>query len=182
MNQSEYAIHRGVSAPYISRLVKLGKIPKQRDGSIDPVAADAALAALADPGKAGVVAYHAAKKRAEEYPSDAPDPDPAEEGETYSDSRRRDATAAADLREMERDRIKGELIDRRAYAKGCEDAGSTLGKELDGLIHRLAPLVAGESSITRCRELIAAEVFRARTAIADTLDALAADPQHGTRQ
>lgn len=182
MNQSEYALHRGVSAPYISRLVKLGKIPKQRDGSIDPDEADAAMAAMADPGKAGVVAYQAAKKRAGVLAADLPEADPAGETESFSDSKRRDAKAAADLREMERDRIKGDLIERRPYQKAAEDAFIALGKEFDNMIHRLAPLVFGAGSITACRELIAAEVFRARDALADTMEALAADPRAGTKQ
>jgi hypothetical protein len=193
MNQTEYAVHRQVSSSYISRLVKLGKIPRDRNGKIDPTVADAALAGMADPGKASVVAYHAAKRdRSAEYPSDVPDepPKPAEtpigdlvdQAETFSEAKRRDAEAAADLREMERDRIKGDLVERRAYAKGCIDAASALGKELDGMIHRLAPLVAGEPGITKCRELIAAEVFRARDVFADTLEALAADPRNGTKQ
>ena len=163
-------------------MVKLGKIPKRRDGSIDPDEADAALAAMADPGKAGVVAYQAAKKQGDKYQPAAPEHGPVDGAETFSDSKRRDAKAAADLREMERDRIKGDLIERRAYAKGCEDAAIALGKELDNMIHRLAPQVFGAASITVCRDLIAAEVFRARDALADTLEALAADPRNGTRQ
>ena len=179
MNQTEYAAHRGVSRPYICRLIKLGKIPRAADGSIDADEADAALAAIADPGKAGVIAHHAAKRDA--TAPDAPASGPGDT-ETFSDSKRRDAKAAADMREMERDRIKGELIDRRAYAKGCEDAAIALGKELDNMIHRLAPQVFGAASITACRDLITTEVFRARDALADTLEALAADPRNGTRQ
>ena len=182
MNQTEYAAHRGVSRPYISRLVKLGKIPRDADGSIDADEADAALAAIADPGKAGVIAHHAAKRGRPAAPSGEPGPADLSDGETFSDSKRRDAKAAADLREMERDRIKGDLIERRPYQKAAEDAFIALGKEFDNMIHRLAPLVFGAGSITACRELIAAEVFRARDALADTMEALAADPRAGTKQ
>ena len=179
MNQTEYAAHRGVSRPYICRLIKLGKIPRAADGSIDADEADAALAAIADPGKAGVIAHHAAKRGAATPDAPATGSDDAE---TFSDSKRRDAKAAADLREMERDRIMGDLIERRPYQKAAEDAFIALGKELDNMVHRLAPLVFGAGSITACRDLIAAEVVRARDALADTMEALAADPRAGTKQ
>lgn len=179
LNQKEYAAHRGVSAPYINKLVKQGAIPIGKDGKIDPGAADRALAAQSDPGKAGVVASNAARRRAEltkppvemEFThSDLPTPvGPFHRAKTV------DAEYAAKLRELDYRARIGSLIEREAYAKGCEDAAVALGKELENMVHRLA-------NITGQRELIAAEVFRARDAMADTLEALAADPRNGTRQ
>lgn len=181
MNQTEYAAHRGVSGAYISKLVKLGKIPKMADGSIDPDIADAALVAAADPTKAGTAAYHAAQRakgRAEQLPL----AEPGAPVGNFNRAKTTDAEYVAKLRELDYKERTGELIGRHAYAKGCEDAALALGKELDGMIHRLAPLVAGESSIAKCRDMITLEVFRARDALADTLEALAADPRDGTRQ
>lgn len=183
LNQKEYAAHRGVSAPYINKLVKQGAIPIGADGKIDPNAADRALAAQSDPGKAGVVASNASR-RGTAAPSAPPATPPTKElpaGDAltpvgpFHRAKTVDAEYAAKLRELDYRQRIGSLIDRDAYAKGCEDAAVALGKELDNMIHRLA-------NITGQRELIAAEVFRARDAMADTLEALAADPRNGTRQ
>jgi hypothetical protein len=182
MNQTEYAAHRGVSGAYISKLVKLGKIPKLADGSIDPDVADAALAGAADPNKAGTAAYHAAQRANGQAETRQPPLEPGVPVGNFNRAKTVDAEYVAKLRELEYKERTGELIGRHSYAKGCEDAAMALGKELDGMIHRLAPVVAGESNVARCRELISAEVFRAREQIANTLEALAADPRDGTRQ
>lgn len=62
MNQVEYAAHRGVKKQYINKLVRTGVIPLDANKRIDPVAADAILAAQADPSRDGVV-----KANAERY-------------------------------------------------------------------------------------------------------------------
>ncbi|MGL4233158.1 MAG: hypothetical protein ACRCWJ_17460 [Casimicrobium sp.] len=55
LNQSQYAQRIGVSRQRVSDLVKAGKIAKDENGKIDPIAADIALARVADPSKAGVI-------------------------------------------------------------------------------------------------------------------------------
>jgi hypothetical protein len=180
MTQTEYAKHRGVSQPYINRLVKQGKIPLA-DGKIDPETADAALDAAADPSKGGVRASNAERRQTRPDAPAAP-PEPGAPIGQFNRAKTVDATFVAKLRELEYKKQIGALIEREPYAKANEDAGAMLRKELDAMQHRLAPLVAGESSIQRCRELIAVEVDRACAMIADTLEALAADPRSGTRQ
>ena len=183
MSMSAYARQRGVSPQYISQVVKRGTF-KLKNGKVDPVIADAALGAMADPGKAAVVASHAARRAAPPDAPAAPASVPADGAPVGQFNRAKtvDATFVAKLRELEYKKQIGDLIERAAYAKGNEDAGAVLRKELEAVQHRLAPLVAGESGIQRCRELSAAEIGRACTAIADTLEALAADPRAGTRQ
>src|ERR1035441_4292775 len=44
LSNREYGRHAGVSAPYVQKLVAGGKIPCLADGSLDPVACDAARA------------------------------------------------------------------------------------------------------------------------------------------
>lgn len=185
ISMSEYARQRGVSPQYISQVVKRGTF-KLKKGKVDPAIADAALGAMADPGKAAVVASHAARRAG---PPDAPAvPPPAASPEgiapvgQFNRAKTVDATFVAKLRELEYKKQIGELIERGPYAKACEEASAALWKELDAMQHRLAPLVFGAESIQRCRELIAAEVTRSAQQLADTLDALAADPRAGTRQ
>ncbi|MGO9539828.1 MAG: hypothetical protein ACLPN2_04430 [Terriglobales bacterium] len=44
LSNRQYGKHAGVSAPYVQKLVNAGKIPVLPDGSLDPVACDAARA------------------------------------------------------------------------------------------------------------------------------------------
>lgn len=185
MNQKEYAAHLGVAPSRITALVQQGRIPKERDGSIDPAKADAALGKSLDRAKQAALRGALATPSGEAGGRTAETPPQASDGAPVGQFNRAktvDATFVAKLRELEyRERIGG-LIERDAYAKGCQDAAAAMAAELDNLVHRLAPVVAGESSISKCREIIAEEVFRARDTMANQLEALAADPRDGTRQ
>lgn len=55
MNRSQYAKRIGVSRQHVSKLVEKKKIPIDHNGLIDPLAADAALASVADPSKRAVI-------------------------------------------------------------------------------------------------------------------------------
>lgn len=188
LSHRAYAEQVGLSQPYISRLVKQGRIPVDENGRIDPVVADAALLRNADPGKDGVRAANAARRGEQSGIATKPPAREPEEpiGETgggsYSDARRRDAMAVAAMRELDLAQRTGELIERAAYAKGNEDCGATLSREIENAINRLAPMVFGAPSVAKVRELLTVELNRARDAAADTLEVLAADPREGTRQ
>lgn len=51
MTQREYAAHKGVSQPAVSKALKTGRIKLESDGKIDPVKADAAWSRNTDPEK-----------------------------------------------------------------------------------------------------------------------------------
>lgn len=51
MSRAEYARHRGVSRPAVTKAVQAGRIPLEPDGRIDPMRADAAWRANTDPSK-----------------------------------------------------------------------------------------------------------------------------------
>ena len=50
MSQRRYAARIGVSHVYIGRLIRQGKLPADEHGKVDPVEADAALAAISSEG------------------------------------------------------------------------------------------------------------------------------------
>lgn len=172
---SAFARELGVSQPYVSKLVKQGKIPVNAEGKIDPELAKAALRRNTTSDVGGPT----------QPAGPAPRSDDAAIGETggssYNDARRRDAMAVASLRELELAQRTGQLVERVPVAKACEDAGIALGKEFDAAANRLAPAVFGADSVAKARELITAELTRVREIIADTLEAIAAS-RGATRQ
>lgn len=58
LTKSEFAASRGWSKPYVSKLVKLGRLVLTPDGRVDVTATDALLAETADPSKGGVTQRH----------------------------------------------------------------------------------------------------------------------------
>lgn len=58
LTKSEFAASRGWSKPYVSKLVKLGRLVLTADGRVDVTATDTLLAETADPSKGGVTQRH----------------------------------------------------------------------------------------------------------------------------
>lgn len=171
---SAFAREIGVSQPYVSKLVKQGRIPVTADGKIDPELGRAALRRntvrevdVPPPPKVGLPT------------GDAPGGETG--GSSYNDAKRRDAMAVAALRELELAQRMGQLIERAPATKAGEDAGIALGKECEAAANRLAPAVFGAESVAKAREMIVAELNRMREVFTDTLEALAA-ARGATRQ
>lgn len=178
LSYSAFGREVGLSQPRISQLVKAGTIPVNADGKID---LDVGLAALRrnTTSSAGRSTGPASSLPAAPASSDAPIGETG--GGSYNDARRRDAMAVAALRELDLAQRTGQLVERVPVARACEDAGLTLGKELEAATNRLAPAVFGAESVAKARELIAAELTRVREVIADTLEAIATS-RNATRQ
>ena len=64
VTKSEYARRRGKNPAYIGDLVKAGKLPKRRDGKIDPAVCDPIMDQLAKSGPPQLRAHHEAMKAA----------------------------------------------------------------------------------------------------------------------
>jgi len=172
---SAFARKIGVSQPYISKLVKQGRLPLTADGKID-----------LELGKAALARNTLRDMTPSSDPAAPPAPAPeAPVGETgggsYNDAKRRDAMAVASLRELELAQRTGQLVERVPVAKACEDIGIALGKELDAAANRLAPAVFGAESVAKARDLIIAEHNQVREILADMLEAIAA-ARGATRQ
>ncbi len=58
LTKSEFAASRGWSKPYVSKLVKLGRLVLTPDGRVNVTATDTLLAETADPSKGGVTHRH----------------------------------------------------------------------------------------------------------------------------
>lgn len=135
MTQREYAAHRGVSQPAVSKAIKTGRIQLEADGRIDPVKADAAWKRNTDPEKqanghtGGAKAprrppTRAPTEEARPEPRPAAIP-PAMPPETdlapkldYNRARTVRETYAAKLAELEYKEKSGQLIKREAVHVG----------------------------------------------------------------
>lgn len=170
-----YAKHRGVSQPYISQMVKRGKIPLV-DGKIDPVAADAALDAHADVDMAPVAAYHAARRSSAKSPeAPAPSFDPADDppiGEgryvetALSRAKTKDAEYQAKQRQIDYERSVGKLVEMIEVARAIGAIAPALN-QLDTIPDRIIARLRAAPDDHTARLMLAEEIAAGRQAIAD---------------
>jgi hypothetical protein len=172
ISQSEYARQRGVSRQYVSRLVRQGVIALE-NGKVDPVKADAALAARRDPARPmrRKQVNTEVQRAAETRPQDAA---------VSTDTVQLPGSGGGDLPKMLlKTRIKSELekgklleIKARVEAGKYVDADEVKVAAFnrarivrDGLLNipdRMASLLAAESNEHKVHELLTQEI---RTAL-----------------
>lgn len=147
MSKAEFADSRGWSRPYVSKLVKQGRLVLTDDGKqVDVEASLALLGETADPSKAGVAERHQ-RERAEKgvhslvSPLAPPSPAPsAGGGDNYQKARAHRETYLALLAEDEFLKGRGELVERKAV----DTAAFNTARTLRDLILGLPPKIAGE--------------------------------------
>ncbi|MEZ1745671.1 MULTISPECIES: terminase small subunit [Pseudomonas] len=151
MTKAEYADSRGWSRPYVSKLVKLGRIVVTPDGKVDAEASDQLLSATADPSKAGVAERHhqdRLEKGVYAHLSHAAEPSPAlpssslAPGATpdYQKARARREFALALLAEDEHRKVRGETCERA----GVDSGAFTAARALRDLLFGIPPKLSGE--------------------------------------
>ena len=172
MTQGEYARHRGVSRPYISKLVKNGVVVVRRD-KIDRVASDAVLddkpvddvdTALAAPLPAGGAPDASGAEL-------AGDPQP-ELGASFGQARTIDMMFRARLRRLEFEQKQGKLIEAEVYRSAAANAFRMFRDGMLGLPDRLATVLAAESDPKKVHLALKAEITRQLEAAADAILAL----------
>ncbi|MDG9855645.1 terminase small subunit [Pseudomonas aeruginosa] len=150
MTKAEYADSHGWSRPYVSKLVKLGRIVVTPDGKVDVEASDQLLSATADPSKSGVAERHhqdRLERGVYAHLSHAAEPSPAlpsslVPGATpdYQKARARREFALALLAEDEHRKVRGETCERA----GVDSGAFTAARALRDLLFGIPPKLSGE--------------------------------------
>jgi hypothetical protein len=141
MSQAEFAKHRRVSEPYVSKLkgrgvlIMVGKL-------VDVAASDAVLDDKPVPGIQG------------------------EEPATLTEARHREMVYRGKLRKLEFERESGELLPRAEVEGTWDEAITTCRSVLLAIPGNLAERLAAESDPVVCGELVEAEVRRALECLA----------------
>ena len=110
--QAAYARHAGLSRPYISKLVKNGRIPIGKDGKIDFAEADAARAEGEDPSVA------IGKKSSG----------------TYTKARAAREAFNAKLAQLEYEGAIKRLLPKASVERALVDASRVIAQQLNGLV------------------------------------------------
>lgn len=150
MSKRQYAKHRGVSRAAIAGALRDGRITAGPDGMIDPVRADADWLANTRP-------------RVGNPPTTPPGMTPAGKSVTppepvkprvelsdvavaaYNESRARREAANAEMAELERDRLRGLLVDADQVRNDAFMAARAVRNTLQAIPARLSALLASEA-------------------------------------
>ena len=167
MTKSEYAKHRGVSKPYITKLAKNGILVLRGD-KVDVRASDTVL---------------------DDKPVDDVDPPPAQAssvgpaprpmaeplgqaGASFGQARTIEMVFRAKLRRLEFETKQGRLIEAEAVRKTIADAVRSLRDGILGLPDRLATVLAAESDSKKVHVTLKTELSRELEALAIAIRAI----------
>lgn len=159
VSKGEYAKRKGWSAPYLSKLIKQGKVPTIGK-KIDPEAADAALAKrgtgkLQPRPKVNAV-KRAAPKSDEKLMSD----------EDFMAARTRREIADANLKEVELAQRRSELVDREETVHEWTALISNAKSKLLQFSAKLAQRLTGVESTAQIKAIVDADVYDVLTELA----------------
>lgn len=146
VTQAEFARLIGVARSYITKLKTAGRIVLTEAGEVDVEASRLRISETADPNRDDVVIRWAQQRGETSIQAPAmgdDDEDEGPRGSTYADARARKESAAADMAEMERDKMRGALIERAAVEAAVEDVMTAVRQSLEQQPHRIAPMLVG---------------------------------------
>ena len=180
MSQRRYAARIGVSHVYIGRLIRQGKLPADEHGKVDPVKADAALAAMREPARpqrrAGPAKTSSGDAAAvvNNAIADGPPPVPFRSGGDLPTlllkTRIKSEAERAKLLEIKAKVEAGKYVDADEVRVAAFNKGRTVRDNLLNIPGRLAAVVAAETDERKCFELIDSEIKAALKVLAGDTD------------
>jgi len=165
---SAFARRLDVRPSYITKLRHDGRLVLTDDGKRVKVAESIArIEETRDENRDDVRARHAKEKKKKAGASmevgppapqasalAPPEKKPRAERSKFSDYRTRKMLADAELAEMERDKIRGTLVQLDTVRAAGVEVGTALRAALENMPDQLAPLVAATMDEDRCRQIL----------------------------
>jgi hypothetical protein len=164
MSRAEYARHRDVSRPAVTKWAQIGRIALANDGRVLVDESDALLAATVQ--RRGPKPKAAVAPTAQQAAAARP-----VEG-SLTEARTDQARAKARLDDLEYRKRAGELVDRGGTTKAIADSLAPILSRLDSLSTRAAPRLLQMTEVGQIQDVIDEEVVAIRQEIADVLRAM----------
>ena len=165
MTKSEYANHRGVSKPYITKLAKNGVLVL-RGGKVDVAATDTVLD---DKPVDDVDAPPSMPQPVGAAPPPRPADGLGQGGASFGQARTIEMVFRAKLRRLEYETKQGKLIEAELVRKTIADAVRGLRDGILGLPDRLATVLAAESEAKKVHVTLKTELARQLEALANAI-------------
>lgn len=164
-NASAYAKHRGVSSMAVSKAIKAGRIKKNANGKIDVAQADADWEANTKPQMHSPPTTP--PKRGKRGKASSVEIEIA----SYGESRARREAANAELAELERDRLRGVLIDADTVRNEAFTAARAVRNTLQAIPARLSAILAGETDSKKIFRILEDAIDDACRSLAEKVEA-----------
>jgi hypothetical protein len=164
MTKSEYAKHRGVSKPYITKLAKNGVLVL-RGGKVDVAATDTVLD---DKPVDDIDAPPPMQKPLGAAPT-RPADGTGQGGATFGQARTIEMVFRAKLRRLEFETKQGKLIEAEVYRKTAANAFRAFRDGMLGIPDRVSTVVAAESDPKKVHLALKTEISRELEAAADAV-------------
>ena len=153
LTQAEFARQKGWTRQYVNKLVRQGRIPV-KGGKIDPVAAEKAIAELAEPAtilrESPAPQSHAASSPG--YPVDN------RKAVDFAAARTMREAFRAKMAKMEYEEKAGKLTDATKVREDAFRAGRIIRDALLGIPDRLADILAAEQDPRQVRQCLQDEL------------------------
>ncbi len=166
LSKSAFARAQGWSPGYVTKLKQHGRLVLDADGNVQVADTLARIAATAG-RREDVAQRHAATRGGQSARPGAPS---AYGGtESRADAQGRKEAAQADLAEMERDRMRGNLIPKEAVDAAMRFVGATIFALLDNFPGQNAAILTPVSSVDETEALLAAACRDMQTALGEAI-------------
>ena len=184
VNQAEFARNIGVSKPYITKLVKTGKLKLNENGKLNLEESKKILSSSKNPSfdanrehaqkqKGVPLKERVEKSTAENIPKQetpkTTNNDSEDLGNTvpndmfkinilFNKARAAEKVALAKLRDIDVKIKKGELLEAETVKREAAEVGNLITQKLYNMVYKLAPLLVGVETQKQAKDILESEV------------------------
>ena len=182
VNQAEFARIVGVSKPYITKLVKTGKLKLNENGKLNLEESKKILSSSKNPSfdanrehaqkQKGVPLKERVEKAQEARPPKNEKTNLIDDDDTkdldsesmykinilFNKARAAEKVALAKLRDIDVKIKKGELLEAETVKREAAEVGNLITQKLYNLVYKLAPLLVGVETQKQAKDILESEV------------------------
>ena len=182
VNQAEFARNIGVSKPYITKLVKTGKLKLNENGKLNLEESKKILSSSKNPSfdanrehaqkQKGVPLKERVEKAQSTKPLNEKAKDLIDDEDTkdldsesmykinilFNKARAAEKVALAKLRDIDVKIKKGELLDAETVKREAAEVGNLITQKLYNMVYKLAPLLVGIETQKQAKDILESEV------------------------
>ena len=182
VNQAEFARIVGVSKPYITKLVKTGKLKLNENGKLNLEESQKILSSSKNPSfdanrehaqkQKGVPLKERVEKAQEARPPKNEKTNLIDDDDTkdldsesmykinilFNKARAAEKVALAKLRDIDVKIKKGELLEAETVKREAAEVGNLITQKLYNMVYKLAPLLVGVDTQKQAKDILESEV------------------------
>ena len=182
VSQAEFARNIGVSKPYITKLVKTGKLKLNENGKLNLEESKRILSSSKNPSfdanrehaqkQKGVPLKERVEKAQSTKPLNEKAKDLIDDEDTkdldsesmykinilFNKARAAEKVALAKLRDIDVKIKKGELLDAETVKREAAEVGNLITQKLYNMVYKLAPLLVGVETQKQAKDILESEV------------------------